>query len=1097
MFDLIIHASLRQRLIVLGLALGLVVYGLISMRQMPVDVFPDLNKPTVTLMTEAGGMAPEEVEQLVSFPIETSMNGMPGVTRVRSVSGVGLSIVYVEFDWGSDIWRNRQQITERLNLVREQMPPGITPQLGPISSIMGEILLLALPLSAGANPMAVREYADWVMRPRLLTIPGISQVIPIGGEVRQYRVELNLAQLQSLGIEREALEAALRDFGANTSGGFLQADGREYLIRQIGRTARIEDLQNLVVAVKAGQPIPLQQVATVSLAAAVKRGDAGYAGRPAVILSVQKQPGSDSVALTRAVERALTELNRSRPAGIDPPEFLFKQSDFIEASVINVEHALRDGAILVAVVLFLFLLNVRTTLITLLAIPLSLLVTVLVFRYFNLSINTMTLGGLAIAIGELVDDAVVGVENVLRRLKANQAPSPVDADRHSAEPDQKLGHTGEGRYPVAMNMEHMTEASASTNWTPASAGMTGSGAVHSSRPITEVIAAATLEVRSAIVYATLIIVLVFVPLFALPGIEGRLFTPLGIAYIVSILASMIVSVTVTPVLAYYLLQGKHMRRFDHGDTPLVRWLKAWDTRLLAASFRHARALLIGAAILVLTAAVSIPFFPRTFLPPFNEGTLTINVLLNPGTSLAESNRVGQLAEQLAAAVPEVTQVGRRTGRAELDEHAEGVHYSEMDVDLKASERSRDAIITDIRSRLAVLPASISIGQPISHRLDHLLSGVRAQIALKIYGDDLDTLRGLAENLRSELAQIPGVTDLAIEKQVRIPQIKIRVDYAAAARYGVAPGTLLRNLQQMIEGEHIGQIVEGGETGGGGSRRFDLIVRLPEAERGLTQLPNLLIDTPLGAVPLSRLASIEDSDGPNQISRENSRRRIVISANTEGRDMSAVIADIRATLAAKPLPEGYFTALEGQFQAQEAAARLISLLALVSLTLIFLVLYSRYRSTTLALIIMLNIPLALVGSVAALWLSGQPLSVAALVGFITLTGIATRNGILKISHYINLCAFENETFGKPMIVRGSLERLTPVLMTALVSAFALLPLLLTADAPGKEILHPVAVVIFGGLISSTLLDTVLTPVMFWLFGEKPLHRLLQTRSTENY
>jgi HME family heavy-metal exporter len=1047
MFDHIIHASLRQRLIVLGLALGLVVYGLISMRQMPVDVFPDLNKPTVTLMTEAGGMAPEEVEQLVSFPIEASMNGMPGVTRVRSVSGVGLSIVYVEFDWGSDIWRNRQQITERLNLVREQMPPGITPQLGPISSIMGEILLLALPVSAGADPMAVREYADWVMRPRLLTIPGISQVIPIGGEVRHYRVELNLAQLHSLGIEREALEAALRDFGANTSGGFLQAGGREYLIRQIGRTARIEDLRNLVVAVKAGQPIPLQQVATVSLAAAVKRGDAGYAGRPGVILSVQKQPGSDSVALTRAVERALTELNRNRPAGIDPPEFLFKQADFIEASVTNVEHALRDGAILVAVVLFLFLLNVRTTLISLLAIPLSLLVTVLVFRYFNLSINTMTLGGLAIAIGELVDDAVVGVENVLRRLRANQTTR---------------------------------------------------------KPATEVIAAATLEVRSAIVYATLIIVLVFVPLFALPGIEGRLFTPLGIAYIVSILASMIVSITVTPVLAYYLLQGKRSRLLDHGDTPLVRWLKAWDTRLLAASFIHARPLLIGAAILVLTAAASIPFFPRTFLPPFNEGTLTINVLLNPGASLSESNRVGQLAEQLAMAVPEVTQVGRRTGRAELDEHAEGVHYTEMDVDLKESERSRDAVIADIRSRLAALPASISIGQPISHRLDHLLSGVRAQIALKIYGDDLDTLRRLAEDLRGELAQIPGVTDLAIEKQLRIPQIKIRVDYAAAARYGVAPGTLLRNLQQLIEGERIGQIVEGGETGGGGgggSKRFDLIVRLPEAERSLTQLPGLLIDTPLGAVPLSRLASIEDSDGPNQISRENSRRRIVISANTAGRDMSAVIADIRATLAAKQangaLPDGYYTALEGQFQAQEAAARLISLLALVSLTLIFLVLYSRYRSTTLALIIMLNIPLALVGSVAALWLSGQPLSVAALVGFITLTGIATRNGILKISHYINLCAFENETFGQPMIVRGSLERLTPVLMTALVAAFALLPLLMAADAPGKEILYPVAVVIFGGLISSTLLDTVLTPVMFWLFGEKPLNRLLQTRSTENY
>jgi len=1037
MFAQIIHASLRQRLIVLGLALGLTIYGLLTMHKMPVDVFPDLNKPTVTLMTEAGGMAPEEVEQLVSFPIESGMNGMPGVTRVRSVSGVGLSIVYVEFEWGTDIWLNRQQITERLNLVRDQMPPGIAPHLGPISSIMGEILLIALPVGANADPMAVREYADWVMRPRLLTIPGIAQVIPIGGEVRQYRVEINPAQLHSLGVERERLEAALRDFGVNTSGGFLAAGGREYMIRQIGRSAQIDDLRNLVVAVKSGQPILLKQVAEVTLAPAVKRGDAGYAGSPAVILSVQKQPGTDSVKLTRAVESALTELDKSRPAGIETPRFLFKQADFIEASIGNVEEALRDGAILVAVVLFLFLLNVRTTLISLLAIPLSLLVTVLVFRYFNLSINTMTLGGLAIAIGELVDDAVVGVENVLRRLKANRS---LDAPR----------------------------------------------------PIAEVITAATLEVRSAIVYATLIIVLVFVPLFALPGIEGRLFTPLGIAYIVSILASMIVSITITPVLAYYLLPK--MKLLDRGDSPLVVRLKAWDRVLLNASLAHGRTLLVAALLLVLAAAASVPLFPRAFLPAFNEGTLTINVLLNPGTSLAESNRVGQMAEQRVMEVPEVTQVGRRTGRAELDEHAEGVHYTEMDVDLKPSERSRDAIIADIRARLASLPASTSIGQPISHRLDHLLSGVRAQIALKIYGDDLDTLRGLAEDLRVRLAQVPGITDLGIEKQVRIPQIKIRVDYEAAARYGVAPGELLRGLQQMIEGERIGQIVEGGDTG---SRRFDLVVRLPESQRGLAQLPNLLIETPLGAVPLSRLASIEDSDGPNQISRENSRRRIVISANTEAADMSAVIAEVRAVIAAKPLPEGYFTALEGQFQAQEAAAKLISLLALVSLTLIFIVLVSRYRSAVLALIIMGNIPMALVGSVIALWLSGQPLSVAALVGFITLTGIATRNGILKISHYINLCAFEGETFGKAMIVRGSLERLTPVLMTALVTAIALVPLLLAAEAPGKEILHPVAVVIFGGLISSTILDTVLTPVMFWLYGEKPLQRLLQAKQQESF
>ncbi|HNQ03818.1 MAG TPA: efflux RND transporter permease subunit [Thiobacillaceae bacterium] len=1026
MFEHIIQSSLRQRLIVLGVALLLIIYGAVTLKQMPVDVFPDLNKPTVTLMTEAGGMAPEEVEQLVTFPVESAMNGMPGVTRVRSVSGIGLSIVYVEFEWGSDIYRNRQQISERLNLVREQLPEGIAPQLGPISSIMGEILLIALPADPDkVSPMQVREYADWVMRPRLLTIPGVAQVIPIGGEVRQYRVEIDPAQLQALGIERERLEAALADFGANTSGGFLEAQGREYLIRGLGRTSRIEDLQNLVVAVKNGQPIPLSQVAQVKLAPAIKRGDAGYDGKPAVILSVQKQPSADSVALTREVEKALADLAKSLPTGVEAPRFLFKQADFIEHSVTNVEEALRDGAIMVAVILFLFLLNARTTLISLTAIPVSLLVTALVFKYFGLTINTMTLGGLAIAIGELVDDAVVGVENVLRRLKENAA---------QAMP----------------------------------------------RPVAEVIAKATLEVRSAIVYATFIIVLVFVPLFALPGIEGRLFTPLGVAYIVSILASMFVSVTVTPVLAYYLLPK--MKQLGHGDSPLVSRLKAWDTRLLHWSFGHARTLLAAAMLLVLAAVAAISQFPRSFLPPFNEGTLTVNVLLNPGTSLAESNRIGVQAERLIGEVPEVTQVGRRTGRAELDEHAEGVHYSEIDVDLKASERSRDEIIGDIRTRLAVLPATSNVGQPISHRLDHLLSGVRAQIALKVYGDDLDTLRGLAEDLRMRLAKIPGVTDLQVEKQVLIPQVKIHVDYEQAARLGVAPGALLRALEQMIEGERITQVIEG-------NRRFDLIVRLPEGSRGPEALKGLLIETPGGSVPLAQLARVEESDGPNQVSRENSRRRIVVSANTDGRDMTKVIADIRAELAARPLPEGYFTALEGQFQAQEAAARLIALLALVSLAMIFLVLYSRYRSAVLAAIIMGNIPLALVGSVVALWLSGQPLSVAALVGFITLTGIATRNGILKISHYINLCAFENETFGRAMIVRGSLERLTPVLMTALVAAFALVPLLLAADAPGKEILHPVAVVIFGGLISSTLLDTVLTPVMFWLFGEKPLNRLL--------
>jgi HME family heavy-metal exporter len=1031
MFSWIVNTSLKNRLFVLAFAVILMIYGGITASNMPVDVFPDLNKPTVTIMTEAGGMAPEEVEQLVSFPLETAMNGMPGVTRVRSVSGIGLSILYAEFDWGSDIYRNRQLVAERLAEVKEQLPPGVRPNMGPISSVMGEIMLIALPADpAKVSPMQVREYADFVLRPRLLSIPGVAQVIPIGGEVRQFRVEPNTALMAQLGVSFDDLEAALKAFSSNTSGGFLEQNAREYLIRNLGRTTRLEDLQNLAVKVVNGQPILMKQLAEVKFAAAFKRGDAGYGAKPAVIISVQKQPNADSVKLSAEIEHALAALSKSLPAGVSKPEISFRQADFIEASIGNVQEALRDGAIMVAIILFLFLMNVRTTLISLIAIPLSLAITVLVFKGMGLSINVMTLGGLAIAIGELVDDALVDVENVLRRLKERK-PKGVPA-------------------------------------------------------IIKVIAAACNEVRSGVVVATMVVVLVFVPLFALPGIEGRLFAPLGVAYITSILSSLLVALTVTPVLCYFLLP--RMKQIGHGDSRLVQWLKHWDKRLLESSFGHPK-LILGVALALLVAAVAtVPSFPRAFLPAFNEGTLTVSLLLNPGTSLAESNQVGTLAEQLMMEVPEVKSVGRRTGRAELDEHAEGVHSSELDVDLRPSERAREAVMADIRAKLAPLPATATVGQPISHRLDHLLSGVRAQIALKVYGDDLDTLRGQAASLREKLLRIPGLTDLQIEKQVLIPQIKVRLDYGRAAQYGVSPGTLLKTLETLTEGDTVAQIVDG-------NKRFNLVVRLPDSARDTPGLANILIDTPHGRIPLSQVATIEESDGPNQIGRENGRRRIVIAANTDGSDMARIIADIRQVLADNHLPEGYFVSLEGQFQAQEQATKLIAGLSLVSLALIFMVLYSRYQSVKLTAIIMGNIPMALIGSVIAMWLADITLSVASLVGFITLTGIATRNGILKISHYINLCKFEGETFSQRMIVRGSLERLTPVLMTALTAALALVPLLFAADAPGKEILHPVAVVIFGGLVSSILLDTLLTPLMFWLFGEKPLQQLLQEHNNE--
>ena len=1039
MFNWIVRVSLHQRLFVLVAAFILMALGLLSASRAPVDVLPDLNKPMVTVLTEAGGMAPEEVEQLVTFPIETSLNGMPGVTRVRSTSGVGLSIVYAEFEWGTDIYRNRQQVAERLALVREQLPATITPIMGPVSSIMGEVMLLALPIQpakAGAphaTPMQARDYADWVLRPRLLSVPGVSQVIPIGGEVRQLRVEPDTARMAQLGVSLSEVTTALQGYASNTSGGFIDLNGREYLIRHLGRTTRVEDLQGLAVRWSGGRPILLEQVATVRYAAAFKRGDAGYNGGPAVIVSVQKQPTADTVVLTRLIDQALLELKPGLPPGLAAPQVLFRQADFIEQSVSNVFEALRDGAIMVAIVLFAFLLSARTTVISLVAIPLSLAVTALVFHALGQSINVMTLGGLAIAIGELVDDAVVDVENILRRLKLNRA---------SAQPLSDL----------------------------------------------EVIWRASVEVRSGIVYATVIVVLVFVPLFALPGIEGRLFAPLGLAYIVSILASMLVSMTVTPVLSSYLLP--RMKRLDHGDSPLVAWLKRWDARLLAWSFGHTRALLGAAVVAVVVAAASVPFLARTFLPAFNEGSLVLSMLFTPGTALAEANRLGAVAEGLIREVPEVVQVGRRTGRAEQDEHAQGVHSSEIEVDLRRSERGREAVMADIRQRLSVLPAAVAVGQPISHRLDHLLSGVRAQIALKLYGDDLDTLRGLAEQLRGQMASVPGLVDLTVEKQVLIPQIKVSLDHRKAAQYGLSPGQALAALQTLSEGQGVSQIVDG-------SRRYDLVVRLSDTRRTPQDLAALMLDTPGGRIPLSAIAQVEEGDGPNQIGRENSRRRIVVYANTDGSDMSRIIQTLRQQVAQTALPQGYFVSLEGQFQAQEQATRLIAGLSVLSLSLMFLVLYSRYQSSVLALVIMANIPFALVGSVAALWITGLPLSVATLVGFITLTGIATRNGILKISHYVNLCRLEGERFDQAMITRGSLERLTPVLMTALVAAFALVPLLMSADAPGKEILHPVAVVIFGGLISSTLLDTLLTPLVFWRVGRRATERLVQQAGQEAY
>ncbi len=1034
MFNFLVTHSLRNRLFVLAFAAVLVLYGAFTVTKLPVDVFPDLNRPTVTIMTEAEGLAPPEVEQLVTVPLETQMNGLPGVTRVRSTSGVGLSIIYVEFDWGTEIYRNRQQIAERLSLVQSQLPANVIPQMGPINSIMGQIMLIAVTGPDGVSAMDLRELADFTIRPRLLTIPGVAQVIPIGGEVRQYRVSPNPAALRALGVTQAQVEAALAQFGANTGGGFTDQYSREFLIRNIGRTRSLDDLRGVIVATVAGQPVALRQVADVSFAPRIKRGDAGFQGRSAVIVSVEKQPGIDTIRLTAQVEQAIRDITATLPNGIRADQVLFRQASFIETSIGNVKKVLLEAIVVVAIILFAFLMNVRTTAISLTAIPVSILITAIIFHLMGLSINTMTLGGLAIATGELVDDAVVDVENIFRRLRENR----------------EKGHP---------------------------------------RSVFDVVVSASQEVRSGIVYATMIIVLVFVPLFALTGIEGRLFAPLGQAYIISILASLVVSITLTPVMAYYMLPG--LKRLDEHEGLIVRVLKRGNRRLLDWSFRHPRALMAGALAGVLTAGTFATQLPRSFLPPFNEGTLTISMLFNPGISLAESHRVGLIAERLIMDVPEVKLVGRRTGRAELDEHAEGVHSSEIDVDLNPNGRPKNEIVNDIRTRLSVLPVSTNMGQPISHRLDHMLSGVRAQIALKVFGEDLDTIRALSEELRGKLAGVPGIVDLQVEKQVRIPQLEVIVDYRRAALYGLQPAAITEQLERLSNGRIVSRILEG-------NRRFDVVVRLQDERRTTQGLADLLIETPVGWIPVRQIADIVETDGPNQILRENGKRRMVVMANTDGAaDMAAVVAQIRQLIATHRLPPGFFISLEGTFQAQEESMRTIGLLSLVSLAMIFAILFSRYRSVLFVAIIMASVPLALIGSVTALWLAGQPLSVASMVGFITLTGIATRNGILKISHYINLAIHEGLPFGPDLVMRGSLERLTPVLMTALSAGVALVPLMIDPYAPGKEILHPVAITIFGGLVTATVLDTFLTPALFLRYGRKPLERLVaQVRDAEH-
>lgn len=1030
MLNKIIAWALAHRPIVLALTAMILVYGGIVAKNLPVDVFPDLNRPVVTIMTEAEGLAPEEVETLVTLPIETSMNGATGVERVRSSSAPGLSIVYVEFGWDTDIYTDRQIVNEKLGQVMEQMPEGITPTLAPISSIMGEIMLISVTSKTGkTNSLELRTIADWVIRPRLLSVAGVSQAITIGGGRKQFQVLIDPQKLRQFGVTTAEVEAAVQSSNINTTGGWVERGGREYLVRNLGRAQTPKDIAGTAIESRNGIAVTVGQVAQVVEGAQIKRGDASADGQPAVIISVQKQPGANTLTLTEAVDKAIAEVRQSLPEDVVINEHQFRQAEFIEASIDNVFHALRDAGIIVTIVLFLFLLNFRTTLITILAIPLSFLVTAIVFKQFGISVNTMTLGGMAVAIGELVDDAIVDIENVFRRLRENvKLPRP--------------------------------------------------------RPALQVIYEASREVRNSIVFATIIVALVFVPLFALSGMEGRLFAPLGISYIVSLFASLLISLTVTPVLASYLLPKSKAILHAEKESWLVRWLKARDEKLLHWTLKHPTPILIATGVLFLGAMATTPFMGKEFLPPFNEGSMVVNLLAQPGTSLSESNRVGTAGEKLLMQIPEVKEVGRRTGRAELDEHAEGVHYSEIDVQLKEG-RNKEEVLAAMREKLKTLPGvSVSIGQPISHRLDHLLSGVRAQLAIKIFGTDLPTLRAKAEEIRSVMSGVEGVVDLNIEKLVEIPQVQIKLDREALARYGLQSGAVSEALETAMLGRNVGAVLEG-------QRSYDVVVRFNDAARNdLGAIRAMLIDTPgqNGAeegpkIPLSSVAQITEGFGPNAIARENVQRRIVISANVAGRDLASVVQEIQTKVKSDvTLPSGYFVEYGGQFEAQQSASRLIMALSVFSLIAIYLVLQLALGHPRAAAQVMVNIPLAIIGGIIAVFATGGVLSIASLVGFISLFGITSRNGIMMIAHYIHLMKEEGEDWNEGMIIRGSLERLVPVLMTALTAGLALIPLAIAAGAPGKEILQPLAVVVLGGLITSTLLDQIVTPALFWKFGK---------------
>ena len=1039
MLNKIIGFSLQNRILVLVASVLLLIGGTYTAMHTEVDVFPDLNAPTVVIMTEANGMAAEEVEQLVTFPVETAVNGATGVRRVRSSSTNGFSVVWVEFDWDTDIYLARQIVSEKLAVVSESLPANVgKPTLGPQSSILGEMLIVGLTADS-TSMLDLRTIADWTIRPRLLSTGGVAQVAVLGGDIKEYQVQLDPERMRHYGVTLSEVMNITREMNLNANGGVLYEYGNEYIVRGVLSTDKVDQIAKAVVRSNgvSGAPILLEDIADVQVGAKLpKLGTASERGKHAVLLTVTKQPATSTLELTDKLEASLQDLQKNLPADVKVSTDIFRQSRFIESSIGNVQKSLLEGGIFVVIVLFLFLANIRTTVISLVTLPLSLIASILALHYMGFTINTMSLGGMAIAIGSLVDDAIVDVENVYKRLREN-----------------RLKPAGE------------------------------------QLPILEVVFNASKEVRMPILNSTLIIIVSFVPLFFLSGMEGRMLVPLGIAFIVALAASTVVALTVTPVLCSYLLGKEKIKKQnnENSDSAVARKMKQWYGSALTFVLGHKKGVLGGTIGLFVVALGCFFTLGRSFLPPFNEGSFTINISSLPGISLEESDKMGHRAEELLLSIPEIQTVARKTGRAELDEHALGVNVSEIEAPFELKDRSRSELVAEVREKLGtIVGANVEIGQPISHRIDAMLSGTKANIAIKLFGDDLNRMFTLGNEIKSAIQGIPGIADLNVEQQIERPQLVISPKREMLAKYGISLPEFSEFVNVCLAGEAVSQVYEKGKS-------FDLTVRVKDNLRDeMEKIRNLMIDTGDGQkIPLNYVAEIRSAMGPNTISRENVKRKIVISANVADRDLRSVVNDIQAQVDAQiKLPEGYHIEYGGQFESEQAASRTLALTSFMSIVVIFLLLYHEFRSVKESAIILINLPLALIGGVFALLITTGEVSIPAIIGFISLFGIATRNGMLLISHYNHLQ--QEEGFGVyDSVIRGSLDRLNPILMTALSSALALIPLALSGDLPGNEIQSPMAKVILGGLLTSTFLNGFIIPIVYLM-----MHHNQQPKTSDN-